>query len=469
MGVIAEERSFKLAALQLGAYGTVVALAIYRHEPWADEAQSWLLARDSSLLQLWANRLHYEGTPGLWQTLLFVLTRFRLPYPFMNIVSGLLGCAGVWVLIRRSPFPAALRVLLPFTFFLGYQYAVIARSYSLLPLLLFTCAALYPNAIKHPLRLAIPLSLLAAVSVHGMVLSGSIAIGFAWRLMNAWRSLTAGERRHIRWAVAAYSVIVGLAVLSAWPASDGTFVTRPYYSLSHFFEVTNKMVGEAFTGDTISSWAVLILSLPLLWRGQSLLTFVLSGLLLCTVAAVIYSQVWHQGILFLAWLFALWIAAPAAKPGRATVAATLLVILIQCYWTYKSVRYEWRFPYSGSREAAVFLQARNIPPADLYAIGYASTGIQPYFARNIFGNFGGGAFWDWSRRNHVNQDAAHLDSLRPKFVIVGYKGSYEQELWTNQVRGAAYLRIAHFEGNLFWKTRILEPESYDLYQRFDSR
>src|SRR6516162_6527953 len=116
MGVIAEQRSFKLAALQLGAYGTVVALAIYRHEPWADEAQSWLLARDSSLLQLWTNRLHYEGTPGLWQTLLFVLTRFRLPYTLMNIVSGLLGCAGVWVLIRRSPFPAALRVLLPFTF-----------------------------------------------------------------------------------------------------------------------------------------------------------------------------------------------------------------------------------------------------------------------------------------------------------------------------------------------------------------
>jgi hypothetical protein len=42
--------------------------------------------------------------------------------------------------------------------------------------------------------------------------------------------------------------------LSAWPASDGTFVTRPYYSLSHFWEVTNKMVGEAFTGELISSW-----------------------------------------------------------------------------------------------------------------------------------------------------------------------------------------------------------------------
>jgi hypothetical protein len=294
-------------------------------------------------------------------------------------------------------------------------------------------------------------------------------VGFAWRLTNAWRSLTEGERRNIQWAVATYSVVVGLVVLSAWPAGDGTFVTRPYYSLNHFAEVTNKMVREAFTGETISSWTVLVLSLPLLWRGQSLLTFLLSGFLLCAVAAVIYSQVWHQGILFLAWLFALWIAALAAKPGKATVAAMILVIMIQSYWTYKSVRYDWRFPYSGSREAAGFLQTRDIPSADLYAIGYACTGIQPYFARNIFGNFAGGSFWDWSRRSHVNQDAAHLDSLRPKFVIVGYKGSYEQELWTGEVRAAGYLRVAHFEGNLFWKTRILEPESYDLYQRFDGR
>jgi hypothetical protein len=469
MGVIAEERSFKFAALQLGAYGAVVALAIYHHEAWADEAQSWLLARDSSLLQLWITRLHYEGTPGLWQTFLHVLTLFRLPYAFVNILSGLLGCASAWVLIRRSPFPAAIRVLLPFTFFLCYQYAVIARSYSLLPLLLFASATLYPSAVKHPFRLTIPLALLAAVSVHGLVLSASIAGGFAWRLVGTWKSLTPADRRNILRAGAAYAVIVILVAMSAWPASDGTFITRPYYSLSHFLEVANKMVREAFTGETISSWAVLVLSIPLLWRGQSLLAFAVSGFLLCAIAAVIYSQVWHQGILFLAWLFALWMAAQRTQPGRPAMAAMLLVITVQCYWTYQSIRYDWRFPYSGSREAAMFLSARNIPPAGLYAIGYACTGIQPYFARNIFGNFGEGAFWDWSRRNHVNQDAAHLDSLRPKFVIVGYKGSYEQALWTSQVKDAGYSRIAHFEGNLFWKTRILEPESYDLYQRLDGR
>ena len=150
------------------------------------------------------------------------------------------------------------------------------------------------------------------------------------------------------------------------------------------------------------------------------------------------------------------------------MAALLLVIAIQCYWTYRSIRYDWQSVYSASGEAASFLRRAGIPQKGLYAIGYASTAIQPYFGANIFGNFQDGrgpAFWDWSTLNHVNRDAEHLAALRPPYVIVGYKGSYEHELWTDDVKRAGYARIAHFEGNLFWKTRVLEPESYDLYKR----
>ena len=59
-------------------YALLSAFTAYRHEPWADEAQSWLLARDAGLIQLWTKLLHYEGTPGLWQTLLHVLIRIGL-------------------------------------------------------------------------------------------------------------------------------------------------------------------------------------------------------------------------------------------------------------------------------------------------------------------------------------------------------------------------------------------------------
>ncbi len=71
----------------LALYSLIVAGAIVRHEPWADEAQSWLLARDAGLIELWTRLLHYEGTTGLWQTLLHAAIRAGLPYAGMNVVT----------------------------------------------------------------------------------------------------------------------------------------------------------------------------------------------------------------------------------------------------------------------------------------------------------------------------------------------------------------------------------------------
>ena len=72
---------------------------------------------------------------------------------------------------------------------------------------------------------------------------------------------------------------------------------------------------------------------------------------------------------------------------------------------------------------------------------------------------------DWSVRNHVNEDSGKLASLRPDYVIVGYKGAYERDLWNRQVRDSGYQLVRHFEGNTFWQSAILEPESFDLYRR----
>ncbi len=153
------------------AYALVAGAAIWHHEPWADEAQAWLLARDASLAGLWTHLLHYEGTPGLWHTLLHVAIRLGFPYAALNVLSGILGFAAIWLLLQRAPLPLAIRLFLPFTFFLCYQYPVIARSYSLTPLLLFACAPLYTGARRRVGLLTGLLCLLAAVSLHALVLS----------------------------------------------------------------------------------------------------------------------------------------------------------------------------------------------------------------------------------------------------------------------------------------------------------
>src|ERR1700757_4394308 len=49
----------------------VVAFTLQYHEKWADEAQAWLIARDLDLKTIWFHELRYEGSPGLWHTILW--------------------------------------------------------------------------------------------------------------------------------------------------------------------------------------------------------------------------------------------------------------------------------------------------------------------------------------------------------------------------------------------------------------
>ena len=47
-------------------YIALLSVIILHHEPWADEAQAWILARDCSPINLIFKNLRYEGHPPLW-------------------------------------------------------------------------------------------------------------------------------------------------------------------------------------------------------------------------------------------------------------------------------------------------------------------------------------------------------------------------------------------------------------------
>lgn len=447
MDVLAFPRFRFLPAAAACAYAAITAATILKHEPWADEAQAWLLARDSSLPALWSGLLHYEGTPGLWHTLLFALTRLHVPYPGLNFFSGLLGLGAALLVLRYSPFPLALKLAVPFTYFLAYQYCVVARSYALLPALLFAVAALYRKRRGHPRLYTALLCLLAAVSVHGLVLSAVLA-ATSWR--RPW--------------LLVYVTAAALCAWAAWPTPDVTFVRHFNFSGEHFRQTAVRMLAAAFTGEWISSVAVVLATVPFLARGGGLPFFGISVAGLMIFTAVVYGQVWHYGILLLAWIFALWISAERTNMGWLAGAAVAFVLGIQCYWTAASIRYDLVSPYSGSRAAAAYMGAHSIPSAGVYGVGYAVMALQPYFPRNIFSNFET-AYWDWSSRNHMAADYGNLAHRRPAWVLVGYKTDEENFLWNSQVRRSGYRVVKHFEGNLVWEGEVFEPESFDLYQR----
>ena len=166
----------------LAAFAATVAFGLRWHEGWTDEAQAWMIARDTGWWQMMLHSLRYEGSPGLWHSLMWVLARLHLSYIGMHYVAGLLAVAGIGVFLRWAPFPRWLKLLLPLTFFLAYQDAVVARSYVLYTGLGFSAAALLRSSRGSPLLLAVLLGLIANLSIHGCIASAGLALVALWQI-----------------------------------------------------------------------------------------------------------------------------------------------------------------------------------------------------------------------------------------------------------------------------------------------
>ncbi|MGB7848161.1 MAG: hypothetical protein WBL63_21300, partial [Candidatus Acidiferrum sp.] len=177
------------------AYVCVVAWTIRYHEKWADEAQSWLIARDLDLQTIWFHELRYEGSPGLWHTILWVAQHvFHAGYGALGYIGLGFAVAGAAVLLFLAPFPRIVRWPLAFTYVMVYQYAVIARPYTLLPLLAFCAAFLFKNT-EHPERITIVLVLLANLTLHGTLLAGSLGLTYLIEALRSWSGQNATVRK----------------------------------------------------------------------------------------------------------------------------------------------------------------------------------------------------------------------------------------------------------------------------------
>jgi hypothetical protein len=229
----------RVEAFVLALYAAVLAVTIPFHEPWADEAQAFVLARDSSLWEIFRYRLHYEGTPALWHFLLRVLIVAHVPWVAVGWVCGVIAVAGVAVWLRWSPFPMVVRVLLPFTFFVLYQYGVVARSYVLFPLLLFGLCAVYCARSRQVLWFAVVAGLLANLCLQGAIVSGLFTVLYVWELWHG-RVRASGLWR----AVAVLVVAWGMCVYAAMPAPDVGFAVQDAVSGGVVHRLLVRYVGE---------------------------------------------------------------------------------------------------------------------------------------------------------------------------------------------------------------------------------
>lgn len=331
-------------------YIAIIAIVMCFHEPWFDEAQSWLIARDSSLADIISVRTHYEGHPPFWNLLLAIAAKNGVPYEF-GIKGIQLVCAsllGAW-LIFKSPFKHASSLatfLIPFTYFACFQYGVTSRPYALLCLSLLVAAHYWNSAdskTSSAWKLAISLMFMCLLSVYGIAFAAGFTIAWIWRvfskninktlnfssILHAIKATIASNlARLISWGLIAIFGAANLALV--WPAKNA-FATRATIDgnstiakcFAFIFVMPSESMFTSFYGDismrrmpfdflpiticTIFSLVIWAFAIKIAKRRKLLAVLVIPYLVL-TIVTVRYFTLHHAGLIFVFLLSVLWIS-----------------------------------------------------------------------------------------------------------------------------------------------------------------
>lgn len=159
-------------------------LMMLAHEPWFDEALAWLIAKDSTVWEILFEAPHYEGHPGLWHLVLMPFAKCGAPYEFsLSLVSFIFSGAAIALLLWKAPFKRIIRLLMPFTYFLFYQYSVVSRPYCMMMLAFALIAMFYNGRKEKPGRFILSLAFLCATSAYGVVIAGGLCIAWLIQLL----------------------------------------------------------------------------------------------------------------------------------------------------------------------------------------------------------------------------------------------------------------------------------------------
>ncbi len=160
-----------LLYLIFAVYACLTFVIGLNHEPWLDEAQSWLIARDCSFFDIMFTRCSYEGTPFLWFYILKVFILLGWSYEYIFVISWLFACLGVYLFIFKSNFSTIFKITIPFTFYIFYQYSIIARPYCLIFPALCLIAIFYNKRFERPFLYCGFLVILASIHAYAFVVA----------------------------------------------------------------------------------------------------------------------------------------------------------------------------------------------------------------------------------------------------------------------------------------------------------
>ena len=402
---------------------------------------------------------------------------------------GLAGAtAGAALLIFKAPFPRYIRWPLAFTYFMVYQYAVIARPYTLLPLLAFAAALLFKD-IQHPERLTVVLVLLANLSLHGTIIAGCIGFCYLLEAVKSWRTLEQPVRNRYVISVAVMMLVFLFLFVILKPTADVEEIAIKTKSAQIPQSITMNqptagwkflvVLTGSFFDQPVLSGIFIVLAGAWCFMRRRLLTFLLPVALLIALYVGVHGAAHHIGTVFVAAITGFWIAWPTTSEwklftSRQRLATQGMIVLLVCLSAYEMfdaavvIQHEYRFPYSGADDAARYLKSVKADQGPIFGYLYGLVGVQAYFDHNILANVPTAYFHHGLPLTANNIDFDEVARVSPEYIVFCFGTMYPQKVLDgiSQAMNTAGYELAHFsDGYMFNKRGVYERQIYFIFRR----
>lgn len=458
--IIGFEPSKTVCAAVFGLFMLLSAVVSYFHEPWLDEAQSWMIGRDASYFDMIFVLPHYEGHPPLWWLILSVPAKLGMPYELsLGIVMLIISGCTASLIIFRSPFCGAMRLTLPFTYFFFYQYGILARPYGLLILGFMLAAMSYKDRNEKPFRFALSLALICGTSAFGILLSGGIAMAWCMEILNEYKlkGIFTKFIKTRRFAALLVLLCIALSLVAGIVSYEDTFnndtlkfslprILMGMWYMLFMLPADCLLIGgryglgtavkyQSFSADALVIMSVLgiivvFLLAELCRQRGKLLTFVIPYILLAVFGSAVYFTSHHEGVAVAFYVFILWICLSDSKqPKRSlmeplkdqmiceknirTIVASACIVF-PMLWSANVAVTDIGSNYYYGRETAEYLKEHGLTELNIMSSWYYehdmydyyiisadkqhdAVEVNPYFDRNIFYSF-----------NYGNEDMGYI-------------------------------------------------------------
>lgn len=466
------KKSELLFGLIITAVATVIGIiGLIFHEPWYEEAQPYLVARDASWYEVIFTIPHYEGHPPLWHMLIKLASCLGLSYELtIKGVQFIFFEAMILMLELRSPFSRVTKALLPTSFFVIYHYCVLSRPYAMMMFAGLLCASFYSKRREKPLPYILSMMFLCLCHSYGIAFAGGIAAADITGEMIRNRSLRktvsffSGNKK-LTFGYAALLAAAIAVIADIIPKQDTMAVhlennySYPAALLLCLFFVPSEVFVTSFSsdassiqdevnsiGEIIGAGAVSLIIWGIIFivcKKRRMLAEMMIPYLFASLVMSIYAYPHHYGIFLLYVIFIMWTAAESEpvrleeftavikKSGisdkfakNCVVGGIAVSAAMNVYWDVCSYARDITNPYDNSPAAAEWIKENHIDdkmlmiawtPDDTNIYPDAPVTLNAFFDKNLYYNMEGNVAYV----THIKADEAEREADCEYFRSMG--------------------------------------------------